>query len=108
MKQTNKLPGADEREKNEVIVRVLQLVDALVKYGYYNDEKSTNTNTLTLLPLILSVLKTNNDHLVRSNDELNEEEDATEMNVVDKKAFRYDGKYRYKEEYHYYNEIKHW
>ena len=79
---------------------MLQLVATLVKYGYYNDEKDIRG----LLPLVISVLKTENDYLARSIEESNEDEDSTDIN----KAFRYDGKYHYREQYSHYYGIKNW
>ena len=44
--------AADENDKNEVVVKVLQLLASLVKFGYYKDTESTKEIFQALLQLL--------------------------------------------------------
>ena len=44
--------AADENDKNEVVVKVLQLLASLVKFGYYKDVESAKEIFQALLQLL--------------------------------------------------------
>ncbi len=50
--------AADEDESNEVVVKVLQLLAVLMKFGYYDD----NNHVKDLLPSIFKLLNGKEDH----------------------------------------------
>ena len=53
--------AADENDRNEVVVKVLQLLTVLVKFGYYDD----NNDVKQILPAILKFLNGRNDFPTR-------------------------------------------
>ncbi len=54
--------AADEEEQNGVVVMVLQVLTALVKYGYYDESKDIEN----LLPAIHELLDGQDDHPTRT------------------------------------------
>ena len=112
-------PGANEGDKNQVIVRILQLLAVLVEYGYYDEAKDVNK----LIPLLFKLLEGEKDYLAidkgddedkKAKDDEKGKKDATKMKnreavtKEDNEKFKKGGRYSYKEDYHYYYQIKHW
>ena len=65
--------AADENDKNEVVVKVLQLLASLVKFGYYKDVESAQE----IFQSILQLLDRRNDYPTkRIKDKLEKCEDS--------------------------------
>ncbi len=68
------LHAADEDDYNEVVVKVLQLLAVLVKFGYYDD----NNHVKDLLPSIFKLLNGKEDYPTKLMKEQMESIDETE------------------------------
>ena len=115
-------PGANESGKNEVIVRILQLLATLVEYGYYDDPEDIHS----VLPFLFKIIQGDKDYLrTQEEDEKGGSKKDGKMSVQEQlkeatakktsqaiteeenEAFKAGGRYAFKEEYHYYYETKH-